>query len=142
MSKNLNQRFFAEFITVLALTVNPDPTIEPEEPEIYLTEADLERRRNGRNGSKSSSRKSSISSGSGSGSGSGSEDEDEENGRKGNPLMRLEGDIDTSLDGAGGGGGALSGKQRMLIKQGKTAMSAKHKAMTSGAALKRLRSRR
>ena len=47
MSKNLNKRFFAEFITVLALTVNPDPTIEPEEPEIYLTEADLERRRVG-----------------------------------------------------------------------------------------------
>jgi hypothetical protein len=47
MSKNLNKRFFAEFITILALTVNPDPTIEPEEPEIYLTEADLERRRVG-----------------------------------------------------------------------------------------------
>merc|ERR1719281_1425060 len=43
MSKNMNKRFFAEFLTVLALTVNPDPTIEPEEPEIYLTEADLER---------------------------------------------------------------------------------------------------
>ena len=142
MSKNLNRRFFAEFITVLALTVNPDPTIEPEEPEIFLTEADLERRRNGR-GSKSSSRKSSMSgSGSGSGSESGSEeDEDDDNRRKGNPLMRCEGDIDTSLD-AGGGAGSLSGKQRMLIKQGKTAMSAKHKAMMSGAALKRLRSRR
>ena len=142
MSKNLNRRFFAEFLTVLALTVNPDPNIEPEEPEIYLTEADLERRRNGR-GSKSSSRKSSISSGSGSGSGSGSEsEEDEENNRrKGNPLMRCEGDIDTSLD-AGGAGASLSGKQRMLIKQGKGAMSAKHKAMMSNAALKRLRSRR
>ena len=143
MSKNLNQRFFAEFITVLALTVNPDPNIEPEEPEIYLTEADLERRRNGR-GSKSSSRKSSISSGSGSGSGSGSDDDDDDNNRrKGNPLMRCEGDIDTSLEAAGGGGaGGLSGKQRMLIKQGKGAMGAKHNAMKSGAALKRLRSRR
>jgi hypothetical protein len=47
MSKNLNKRFFAEFITILALTVNPDPTIEPEEPETFFTEADLERRRIG-----------------------------------------------------------------------------------------------
>jgi len=142
MSKNLNRRFFAEFITVLALTVNPDPNIEPEEPEIYLTEADLERRRNGR-GSKSSSRKSSISSGSGSGSGSGSDDDDDDdnNRRKGNPLMRCEGDIDTDI-GAGGAGASLSGKQRMLIKQGKGAMGAKHNAMKSQAVLKRLRSRR
>ncbi len=56
MSKNLNKRFFAEFITVLALTVNPDPNIEPEEPEIYLTEADLERRRNGTSSRRGSSR--------------------------------------------------------------------------------------
>lgn len=55
--------------------------------------------------------------------------------------MRCEGEIDTSLDGAGGGGG-LSGKQRMLIKQGKGAMSAKHKAMMANAAVKRLRNRR
>ena len=72
MSKNLNQRFFAEFITVLALTVNPDPNIEPEEPEIYLTEEDLERRRNGP-ASRASSESSDSSENSGGGSGDGEE---------------------------------------------------------------------
>jgi hypothetical protein len=150
MSKNLNQRFFAEYITVLALTVNPDPTIEPEEPGLFLTEADLERRRNGRAGSSNSktSRKGSSVSGGSSGSGSqtgGSDedDEDEEGGRRqGNPLMRCDGEVDTSLDGAGGAGGGLSGKQRMLMKQGKGAMGAKHDAMKASAAVKRLRNRR
>lgn len=140
MSKNLNKRFFAEFLTVLALTVNPDPNIEPEEPEIYLTEADLERRRNPM-GSRRSSRKPSLTSMSNS-ENSDSENSDEEGStRRGNPLMRVEGEIDTSI-GGGGGSSALSGKQRMLIKQGKTAMSAKHKAMMAGAAVKRLRNRR
>merc|ERR1711899_498661 len=46
MSKNLNQRFFAEYITVLSMTIDPDPNIEPEEPELYLNEEELERRRN------------------------------------------------------------------------------------------------
>lgn len=145
MSKNLNKRFFAEFITVLALTVNPDPTIEPEEPEIYLTEADLERRRNGRGSSRSSRKGSFDSSGSSGGSsGSGDDGDDEEAGgsrRRGNPLMRCEGEIDTSLGQAGSGGNA-SGKERMLIKAGKTAMSAKHKAMKTSAAVKRLRNKR
>ena len=72
MSKNLNQRFFAEFITVLALTVNPDPNIEPEEPEIYLTEEDLERRRNGP-ASRASSESSDSSENSAGGSGDGEE---------------------------------------------------------------------
>lgn len=129
MSKNLNKRFFAEFFTLLALTVNPDPSIEPEEPEIYLTEADIERHKNG----SLSSRKGSLSS-------SGSISEDEESGRRGNPLMKCEGEIDTSLEGGGPGGG-LSGKQRMLIKQGKGAMAAKHKAMMATTAVRRLRRR-
>ena len=37
ISKNINPRLFAEFITVLAETINPDPTIENEEPEIYFS---------------------------------------------------------------------------------------------------------
>ena len=41
------------------------------------------------------------------------------------------GDIDTSMDRPDGTPN-LSGKQRMLMKQGKTAMSAKHKAMMAG----------
>ena len=44
MSKNLNGRFFAEFLAVLATTVDPDPTIE-EEPEIFLTPEDIEKLR-------------------------------------------------------------------------------------------------
>merc|ERR1712062_332474 len=47
------------------------------------------------------------------------------------------GDIDTSMD-CPDGTPNLSGKQRMLMKQGKTAMSAKHKAMMAGATVKRL----
>jgi len=47
MSKNLNQRFFAEYLTVLAMTIDPDPTIENEEAEIFITEEDLEKHRNG-----------------------------------------------------------------------------------------------
>jgi len=56
MSKNLNQRFFAEYLTVLAMTIDPDPTIENEEPEIFITEEDLEKHRNG-NWSNKTSRK-------------------------------------------------------------------------------------
>ena len=69
------------------------------------------------------------------------EDDDEEGGarRRGNPLLRLDADIE---EGGGKGGGALSGKQRMLVKQGKGAMGAKHKAMMASAAVKRLRNRR
>lgn len=141
MSKNLNKRFFAEFITVLALTVNPDPTIEPEEPEIYLTEADLERRRVG---SRRPSRNGSVTSGSSNSFGADNEDEDEEDQKyRGSTLLRVmeSGDIDTSMDRPDGTPN-LSGKQRMLMKQGKTAMSAKHKAMMAGATVKRLRNNR
>jgi len=146
MSKNLNKRFFAEFITVLALTVNPDPTIEPEEPEIYLTEADLERRRVV---SRRPSRNGSVTSNS-SGPSFGADNEAEEDeledlgqrSNRGSNLLRVleSGDIENSLDRPDAAVGAsLSGKQRMLVKQGKTAMSAKHKAMKFDAAVKRLR---
>ena len=74
MSKNLNLRFFSEYITVLALTVNPDPSIEPEEPELYLSPEDLERRRNGAPETERTSKEGSIISGS---SGSDSIDGDE-----------------------------------------------------------------
>ena len=59
---------------------------------------------------------------------------------RGSALLRVieAGDIENSLD-RPDGGPALGGKKRMLMKQGKTAMSAKHKAMMAGAATKRLR---
>ena len=64
VSKNLNKRFFAEYLTVLALTIDPDPSIENEEPEIYLSEEEIEKHRNwsaksSRRGSSSSSSSSS-----------------------------------------------------------------------------------
>ena len=43
MSKNINPRLFIEFLTVLAETINPDPTIENEEREIYFSEENLEK---------------------------------------------------------------------------------------------------
>ena len=74
MSKNLNQRFFAEYITVLSMTIDPDPNIEPEEPELYLNEEELERRRNPlASTSRRSSRKDSTISRTSDGSGSSSE---------------------------------------------------------------------
>lgn len=144
MSKNLNLRFFSEYITVLALTVNPDPSIEPEEPELYLSPEDLERRRNGAPETERTSKEGSIisgSSGSDSIDGDEGEDEDEEGGsrRRGNPLLNLDADLE---DCGGGGGSALSGKQRMLIKQGKGVGAAKHAAMKTSNAVKRLRNRR
>jgi len=48
------------------------------------------------------------------------------------------GDMENSLN-RPDGGSALGGKKRMLMKQSETAMSAKHKAMMAGAAVKRLR---
>merc|ERR1719167_495540 len=69
MSKNVNKRFFAEFLALLALTVDPDPDEEPDDPEICLKQKEIEQYRNG---NKSHSSKSSSSSSSGS-----SENEDE-----------------------------------------------------------------
>ena len=59
-----------------------------------------------------------------------------------NSLLRVieGGDMENSLDRPDGGPALhLGGKKRMLMKQGKTSMSAKHKAMMAGAATKRLR---
>ena len=48
MSKNINPRLFCEFMTVLAETIEPDPTIENEEPEIFFSEEHLEKYKNGK----------------------------------------------------------------------------------------------
>ena len=60
--------------------------------------------------------------------------------RKGNPIMNCEGELDTSLDTSGPGGG-LSSKQKMRIKQGKGAIAAKHKAMMASAAMRKMKRR-
>jgi len=146
MSKNLNQRFFAEYITVLSMTIDPDPNIEPEEPELYLNEEELERRRNPlASTSRRSSRKDSTISRTSDGSGSSSEgdegeDEDEEGGARrggGNLLLKIDSDLDE-----GGGGSGLSGKQKNLMKAGRSGGKVKAKANQAASALKRIRSRR
>ena len=89
-------------------------------------------------------RNGSVTSGSSNSFGADNEDEDEEDQKyRGSTLLRVmeSGDIDTSMDRPDGTPN-LSGKQRMLMKQGKTAMSAKHKAMMAGATVKRLRNNR
>jgi len=50
MSKNLNQRFFAEYLTVLAMTIDPDPTVEVEEEEIFIPDEEQEKYRTFGNG--------------------------------------------------------------------------------------------
>ena len=56
------------------MTIDPDPNIEPEEPELYLNEEELERRRNPlASTSRRSSRKDSTISRTSDGSGSSSE---------------------------------------------------------------------
>ena len=57
------------------MTIDPDPNVEPEEPELYLTEEELERRRNplAASTSRRSSRKDSILSRTSDGSGGSSE---------------------------------------------------------------------
>ena len=92
-------------------------------------------------------RNGSFTSGSSNDFGADNEEEDEDDPHdprdprgRGSALLRVieAGDIENSLD-RPDGGPALGGKKRMLMKQGKTAMSAKHKAMMAGAAVKRLR---
>ncbi len=53
-------------------------------------------------------------------------------------YFRLDEDIEGDM---GGGGGGVSGKQRMLIKQGRHAGSAKAKAASATSAMRRLRRR-
>ena len=136
MSKNLNKRFFAEFIALLAMTVDPDPNIEPEEPEIHLSPEDIEKlRASGSSSSNDGSKKKDSDE-----EDDDDDDDDDEEGKKGNFLTNLDED---AIDGAGvdggGGGGGLTGKQRMLIKLGKHAKSANKKAMMAAAAMKRKR---
>lgn len=126
MSKNINQRFFAEYLTVLALTIDPDPTIENEEPEIYITEEDLEKHRNW---SSRNSRKGSISSSSSDGS----------EPKRG--LMNCEDELDTSLEAGGGGADGIDSKAKMLIKKGKVAVKCNRKISKAEVAIKRMRRR-
>ena len=134
MSKNLNKRFFAEFLALLAMTVDPDPNIEPEEPEIHLSPEDIEKIK-----TSSSSNESSKKKGDSDDEGDGDGDDDEEEEKKESFLMKLEGDLDDAGGGGGGSGGGLTGKQRMLIKLGKHAKSANKSAMMAAAAMKRSR---
>lgn len=141
MSKNLNRRFFGEFLALLAMTVDPDPSIEPEEPEINLSPEEIEKLRE-YSSSNDSSRKKSDKGGSSSSSDGddGSDDEDEEGiKKKSSFLMNLDEDLADCEGGGGGGGDGLTGKQRMLIKMGKKAKSANKSAMMAAAAMKRAR---
>lgn len=137
MSKNLNKRFFAEFLALLAMTVDPDPNIEPEEPEINLSPEDIEKLRasgssSSNEGSKSKNRDDDSDSDS-------DDDDDDEGGGRKNIFANID---ESGLDDGGGGGGgsaSLTGKQRMLIKLGKHAKSANKKAMMAAAAMRRKR---
>ena len=125
MSKNLNKRFFAEFLALLALTVDPDPNIEAEEPEIYLSEEEIEKHKSGEY-LKSDDEDEDDQ-----------EEEEEEKPKRG--WGNIDG-IDTELDldpETAGGGDGLSGKQRNLIKQGKHAKSAQRDAMKARMAMRR-----
>jgi len=115
MSKNVNKRFFAEFLALLALTVDPDPDEEPDDPEICLKQEELEQYKNGVMPKSDANSSRSASS------------DDEDSKGKGGIFANAEDNLDCDITGDGGAA-SLSGKQRMLIKQGKTAMSAKHKA--------------
>lgn len=131
MRKNLNRRFFGEFVALLAMTVDPDPNIEPEEPIIHLTPEDIEKLKEY---SSSTPREESEA----------DDDEDEEEGQPakgGSFLSKFDEELDTSFEAgpSSGGGSSLTGKQRMLIKMGKKAKSANKSAMMAAAAMKRAR---
>ncbi|XP_040575378.1 innexin inx2 isoform X1 [Lepeophtheirus salmonis] len=132
MSKNLNKRFFAEFIALTAMIVNPDPNIAPEEPEIFFSDEEIFRIKNfsSTEVSKDSDTKN------GDEEEEGAEEEEEESSKPSNPFAKVEGDIEEAS-----GASCLTGKQRMLIKNGKGAISAKHKAMVANAQVRRLKRR-
>ena len=136
MSKNLNKRYFAEFLALVAMTVDPDPNIEAEEPEIHLSPEEIERIKSSSSSNDGSSKNK---------SGESDEDEEDEEGeeedgaKKTSFLMNINEDIEGCEDGGGGGGSSLTGKQRMLIKLGKKAKSANKGAMMAAAAMKRAR---
>ena len=125
LSKNVNKRFFGEFITLVALTVDPDPSIQLGEAEISLSQTDIDIFRSGilipDNVSES-------------------EHTEDSGTPKNNWFQNIEG-IDTELDiGVNGGGGdGLTGKERTLIKQGKSAKSAARESMKAQQALRRKR---
>ena len=117
-------------MSVLAMSVDPDPNIEPEDPVIEFTPEEIQKHKEYEPGSNSSSSKDSSDSSSGS--------EDEEEDKKENFFSKLEGAED-GMDGGDGGGGGLTGKERALIKMGKKAKSANKSAMMAAAAMKRAR---
>lgn len=127
MSKNLNRRYFAEFLALLAMTVDPDPDQEPDHPEIHLTPEDIEKL-------KASGASSSEEGNSGE---SGEEGDEGEEGSK-NIFDKMD-DLEGGEESGGGGAASLSGKQRNLIKLGKHAKSANKKAMMAAAAMRRKR---
>ena len=137
MSKNLNKRYFAEFLALVAMTVDPDPNIEAEEPEIHLSPEEIERIKS----SSSSNDGSSSKNKSGESTDEDDEDEgdDEDGEKKSSFLMNMSEDIEGCDGGGGGGGSSLTGKQRMLIKLGKKAKSANKGAMMAAMAAKRAR---
>eukprot|EP00094_Tigriopus_californicus_P008845 TCALIF_08526-PA protein Name:"Similar to inx2 Innexin inx2 (Schistocerca americana)" AED:0.58 eAED:0.58 QI:0/-1/0/1/-1/1/1/0/266 len=130
MRKNLNRRFFGEFVALLAMTVDPDPNIEPDEPIIHLTPEDIEKLKEY---SSSTPREESEED---------DEDEEEEAVKPSSSfLSKFDDELDTSFEAgpSSGGGNSLTGKQRMLIKMGKKAKSANKSAMMAAAAMKRAR---
>ena len=124
MSKNQQKEFFADFLALLAVTVSPDPDVEPEEPEIFFSDEEIQKHKNGEYLKTDSE-------------GSDEEEEEEEEKKRGwGNIDGLDVDLDFDPETAGGGDG-LSGKQRMLIKQGKHAKSANRDAMKARMAMRR-----
>ena len=131
LSKNVNKRFFAEFLALIALVIDPDPSLELEEPEIYLSQKDIETFKSGVLLSSEHDKSESNDN-------EGADDNDDAEG--GGRFQNIEGmdtELDTRLD--GGRGDGLSGKQRMLIKQGKSAKSASRDAMKAQQAIRRMK---
>merc|ERR1712037_565366 len=73
MSKNLNKRYFAEFLALVSMTVDPDPNIEAEEPEIHLSPEEIERIKSSSSSNDGSSKNK---------SGESDEDEEEDEGEE------------------------------------------------------------
>jgi hypothetical protein len=127
MSKNQNKRFFAKFLAMLSLTVDPDPDIEAEAPDIYFSAEEIEKHKNGEYLKTDSE---------------GDDEDEEEDGEEEEEEKRgwknIDGlDMEMGTDVSGGGGDGLSGKQRNLIKQGKHAKSASRDAMKARMAMRK-----
>jgi len=126
MSKNMNKRFLAEFLALLAMTVDPDPDITPEPITIHLSPEDIEKLKD-------------LADASSTNSDDEKEKEEEEEEPKEGLMSKLDEDMEGTGGGGGGSGGGLSGKERNLIKLGKHAKSANKKAMMAAAAMRRKR---